>query len=235
MNFIDIGVLLILAITVLGGYYRGFVSTLLDIGATLLSFLLARIGAPLIANLVKGNEKLYNMMLYYTEGSEYVAVTDVELTRTPISGISSDTLHTVIENAGMPRPMDSCVDRNIATEAFSDQGVVTLGDYFNQTIVCVVINILALLAIFLVVRVLCSFVIRGAEYGRGGFPVLVRADGLIGAGMGLFNGVLLLFVIFLVFPIVLTVLPKFFDFLSESFFGNFFYRANPLLFLIPGT
>ena len=235
MNFIDIGILLILAVTVLGGYYRGFVSTLLDIGATLISFLIARLCIPLLANLVKGNEKLYNMMLYYTEGSEYVAVTDVELTRTPISGISADTLHKVIENAHMPRPMDACVKRNIATETFSSQGVTTLGDYFNQTIVCVVINIFALLLIFVVVRILFSFFIRGAEYGRGGFPVLARADGLIGAGLGLFNGVLLLFVAFLIFPILLTVLPKFFDFLSESFFGNFFYRANPLLYMIPGT
>ncbi|MEG1524938.1 MAG: CvpA family protein [Clostridia bacterium] len=235
MNFIDIGILLILAITILGGYYRGFISTALNIGATLVSFLIARLSIPLLANAIQGRDKLFNMMLYYTEGSEYVAITDVELTRTPISSLSYDTLRTVIQNAGMPRPMDSAITRNIATEAFSADGITTLGDYFNQTIVCVVINIISLLLVFLVLRIVCGFLIRGADFGCGGFPVLQRADGPIGAGLGLINGVLLLFIVFLVMPILLTVLPKFYDFLGESFFGEFFYKANPFLLLIPAT
>ncbi|MEZ4628384.1 MAG: hypothetical protein R2912_10005 [Eubacteriales bacterium] len=174
MNFIDIAILLILAITILGGLYRGFVSTALNIGATIGSILFGRILIPLVSGLIKGSADLFNMMLYYTEGSEYVAITDVELTRAPISSISAEQLHTVLQNADMPIPMDRCVMKNIASEAFRDSGVTTLGDYFNQTIVCVVINIIALIALFLVLRLLFGFIIRGLEFGRGGFPVLAR-------------------------------------------------------------
>jgi hypothetical protein len=235
MNFVDIAILLVLAITILGGVYRGFVSTLYNIGATVVSLLIGRVCIPLVSNLVKGSADLFSMMLYYTEGSEYVAVTDVELTRVSIANISSEQLHTVLENADMPLPMDRCVIKNIAAEAFRDSGVTTLGDYFNQTIVCVVINILALFAVFLVVRMLLGFVIRGMEYGRGGFPVRAGGDGLIGAGLGVIHGVLLLFVLFLLVPVALTVLPKLYEFLSESFFGEFFYQANFLLSIIPST
>jgi len=235
MNFIDIAILLILAITILGGLYRGFVNTVFNIGATILSLLIGRIAIPVVSGIVKGSADLFNTMLYYTEGSEYVAITDVELTRAPISSISSDQLHTVLQNADMPLPMDACVQKNIAAEAFRDSGITTLGDYFNQTIVCVVINILSLLAVFFVVRLLFAFVIRGIEYGRGGFPVLVHADGVIGAGIGLIHGVLILFVLFLLVPVALTVLPKLYEFLSESFFGEFFYQANFLLSMIPST
>jgi hypothetical protein len=73
------------------------------------------------------------------------------------------------------------------------------------------------------------------EFGRGGFPVLSRGDGIIGAGVGLIHGVLMLFVIFLAVPVMLTVLPKLYEFLSESFFGEFFYKANFLLSIIPST
>lgn len=235
MNFIDIAILLVLGITILGGLYRGFISTVYNIGATIVSLIVARLGIPLVSGLVKGSSDLFNMMLYYTEGSEYVAVTDVELTRTPISEISSEQLHTVLQNADMPLPMDRCVIKNIASEAFRDSGVTTLGDYFNQTIVCVVINILALLAVFILVRLILGFVVRGMEYGRGGFPVLAHGDGVIGAGLGLVHGVLMLFVIFLIVPVMLTVLPKLYEFLSESFFGEFFYQANFLLSIIPPT
>ena len=235
MNFIDIAILLVLAITTLGGYYRGFFSTALSIAASVVSWLIGRICVPLISGAIQANEKLFNMMCYYTEGAEYVAVTDVELTRTPISAISGDTLRTVIQNADMPRPMGGAVSRNIATEAFSKNGITTLGDYFNQTIVCVVINILAVLLLFVVLRVLLSLVIGGVSYGRGGYPVLQRFDGLIGAGLGLINGVLLLFILFLAIPILLTILPKLYEFLSESFFGEFFYKANPFIAMIPST
>ncbi len=235
MNFIDIAILLILAITVLGGLYRGFVSTALNVGATVVSMLLGRLLIPIVSGLVKGSEDLFQMMLYYTEGSEYVAITDVELTRAPISGISSEQLHTVLQNADMPLPMDRCVMKNIASEAFSSSGVTTLGDYFNQTIVCVVINILAFMLLFVVLRLLLGFLIRGMEFGRGGFPVLSRGDAVIGAGVGLIHGVLIVFVIFLAVPVMLTVLPKLYEFLSESFFGEFFYKANFLLSIIPST
>lgn len=235
MNFIDIAILLILAITILGGLYRGFVNTALNVCATAISILFGRILIPIVSGIVKGNAELFQMLLYYTEGSEYVAITDVELTRAPISAISSDQLHTVLTNAGMPLPMDRCVLKNIASEAFSSSGITTLGDYFNQTIVCVVINILALLILFVVLRLLFGFLIRGVEFGRGGFPVLSRGDGIIGAGVGLIHGVLMLFVIFLTVPVMLTVLPKLYEFLSESFFGEFFYKANFLLAIIPST
>lgn len=235
MNFVDIAILLVLGITILGGLYRGFVSTVYNVGATVISLIVGRICIPLVSSLVKGSADLFNMMLYYTEGSEYVAITDVELTRTSIASISSDQLRTVLQNADMPIPMDRCVTKNIAQEAFRDSGVTTLGDYFNQTIVCVVINILAMVLVFAVVRLLLGFVIRGIEYGRGGFPVLTRGDGIIGAGLGLIHGVLLLFAIFLLVPVMLTVLPKLYEFLSESFFGEFFYQANFLLSLIPAT
>jgi hypothetical protein len=235
MNFIDIAILLILAITILGGLYRGFVSTVLNIGATVVALLFGRIFIPIVSGLVKGNADLFNMLLYYTEGSEYVALTDVELTRSPIASISTDQLHTVLENADMPIPMDRCVIKNIASEAFRNTGVTTLGDYFNQTIVCVVINILALMILFIVLRLLFGFLVRGFEYGRGGFPVLSRGDGIIGGGLGLIHGVLMLFVIFLIVPVLLTVLPKIYEFLRESFFGEFFYQANFLLSIIPST
>lgn len=233
MNFVDIAILLVLAITVLGGLHRGFVSTVLNIGATMLAFMIALACVPLVSNFVKGDAELFNTMLYYTEGSEYVAATDVELTRASIAGISSEQLRIVLENADMPLPMDACVIRNIASEAFRQSGITTLGDYFNQTIVCVVINILSVLIVFLISRMLLGFVIRCVEYGRGGFPALTRADGVIGAGLGLLHGVLLLFVIFLAVPVALSVLPKLYEFLSESFFGEFFYKANFLLSMIP--
>ena len=47
MNFIDIAILLVLGITILGGLYRGFVSTVYNVGATIISLIVGRICIPL--------------------------------------------------------------------------------------------------------------------------------------------------------------------------------------------
>ena len=234
MNAIDVGVLLILAIAVLSGFYRGFINAALGTIATVISYVAGLLGLRAVAAAIKGHDALYNMLLYYTEGAEYVAATDVELTRIPISQVSSDRLKAIVDNADMPIPMGNRVIQNVASESFANQGITTLGDYFNLTIVSVVINIFSLLIIFAVLRVILGIIIQSVEYGRNGFPSLVRGDGLIGAGIGLLQGLLILFAIFLLMPICLTVLPKLYEFVSESFFGNFFYKANFLLYLIPG-
>lgn len=234
MNIVDIAILLILAILVLGGWYKGFIANLISLAMTILAWLLALAFLSGAAGLIKDNEKLYNMLQYYTEGSEYVAKTDVELTRTPISQVTLETLDAVIEKADMPLPMGKRIVRNVAVEAFHKDGYTTLGDYFNLTIIAVVINILSALVLFAGIRILLGFSTGCAEHALGGYPVLSRWDSLIGAGVGLLHGVVLLFLLFLLVPIALTVLPRLYVFLEESFFGEFFYIANPFFSMIPG-
>ena len=235
MNLIDIVVLLVLAIMVLGGWYKGFLSSTLSVALTLAAWLLAFALLTPVSGLVEKNQDLYNMLLYYTEGSEYVAKTSVELTRVSADDVPLETLTEVIETADMPLPMGDRVAHNVAVEAFADDGYTTLGDYFNVTIVRVVINIFSLLISFVIARLLLGFIAGCVEHALGGYPALVRFDDAIGAGIGLIHGVIILFIAFLVVPVALTVLPKLYTYLEESFFGEFFYRVNPFLLTVPGT
>ncbi len=236
MNLLDIAVLALFALFLLAGWYRGFVSTLLSIGAYILSALLAFLLMPLVSNGVKSSESLYNTMLYYTEGAEFVMDVNVELARTPISSISTEQLNGVMAQVNVPHPIGARITENIATEAFAGQGVTTLGDYFNQTIVCVFINILSFLVLFAAFRLLMAFIIHLLDYAQGGYPVLHTADGLIGSGFGLIRGFLAMFILFTAVPIFMVVLPTIVTpFIQESFFGAFFYNSNFLLSLMPGV
>ena len=146
MNLIDIAVIGVLALFILHGIYKGFLPTLLSIGAYILAWLAAIVLLPVGSNSIRGSEKLFNTMLYYTEGSEYV--NDVELARKSIDEISTDTLNAVFAKADLPYPMAKNIADNIARESFAENGITTLGDYFNQTIVIVFINILVFIATF---------------------------------------------------------------------------------------
>ena len=234
MNLLDIVFLAVLIAFLLAGWYRGFLFTVISIGAYALSGGLALLFMPLLARAVHNTDSLYNMMLYYTEGAEKIS--NVELSHTQISAISSEELNRIIAESDLPFPLDKLIKSNIATEAFADMGISTLGDYFNQTIVCAIINILCLLVLFIAIRILLALILNGIDYAAV-LPQLRHSDGLIGAGFGLVRGMLALFLVMTVVPIILTILPFDFirDLVSESFFGPFFYRLNFLLHLVPGT
>lgn len=232
---ITILILVVLGLCILAGYYRGVIYSAVSIGLTFLSFFLALLLIPVIAAPVRQSKALYNSLLYYFEGYEFVSRTSVELIHDPISSIDGETLSEVIENADLPLPLDGAASKNIRTEAYKAAKITTLGDYFNQTIVDVVLNILSLLFLFVVFRVLFGFILRMIDYGRRGLPTLKRFDPLFSCGIGFLHGVTMLYIFFLIAPIILTIVPKLGQMLIEPPLAGFFYRMNPFMWLIPTT
>lgn len=230
---IDFIILLILALAILAGYYRGVLYSAISLGLTVLSFLLALVCCPLLSHGIQKQETLYDMMLYYFEGYEYINETSVELVHVASSQLEEGTLDLVIDNANMPIPFGRAVKKNIQKQAYEKKEIYTLGDYFNQTIVDVVLNILSLLLLFALFRMLLGFILRLIDYGKEGLPVLRRLDIPFSCGIGLLHGILLVFILFMLCPLGLTVLPRIYTFLESSPLGMFFYEGNLLLYLIP--
>ena len=231
---VTILILVVLGLCILAGYYRGVVYSAVSIGLTLLSFFLALLMIPVIARPVRESRELYNSLLYYFEGYEAVSKTSVELIHEPISNLSEETRTAVVENAALPLPLGRAVEKNIRTQAYASRGIVTTGDYFNQTVVDVVLNILSLLFLFVCLRVTLGFILRLIDYGRRGLPALKRFDPLFSCGIGFLHGVVLLYVFFLITPIVLTIVPaRFGRLFVDTPLAGFFYRMNPFMYLIP--
>ncbi|MBQ3201028.1 MAG: hypothetical protein IJB22_03815 [Clostridia bacterium] len=236
LNLLDYAILLVFALFLFGGVYKGFLSTLFSIGAFIVSWLVSILCVPLGARAVKSSEALFNMMLYYTEGSEYIA--DAELSRMPISALSTAEINEIVSAADVPYPMGKRILENIAEEAFAAEGVATIGDYFNQTIVCVFINILVFLVVFAIIRLVLGFILSGVDYAWK-LPQLRAGDGILGGGLGLVHGILALFLFFMLLPIGLVFLAGKLQFVTDmingSFFAHFFYRSNFLLGMMPGV
>ena len=232
---IDLAILVIISICVLAGYYRGTIYAAINFGVTVLSLLLAILMIPAASGVIKGSDQLYKSMLYYFEGYEYVSSTSVEQVHAVAANVPEATLNELIANADMPIPMDSAVQKNIRRLAYANKGISTLGDYFNQTIVDVVINILSMLALFVVMRLLLGWILRAFDVSLEGFPVMNRYDGAFSCGIGFLHGVLLVYTLFLLVPVALTVVPRLESFLDDSVLGGFFYHVNPLLYLVPTT
>ncbi len=234
MNILDFVILGILGLFVLGGLYKGFMHTTIDIICYMLCTLFAFLLTPIVAFNVVQNESLFNTMLYYTEGSENIY--DVEYKKRNINEISNAELEDIYEHSSVAFPMDERIRANVADAAFESENIYTLGDYFNETMVHVTINIMVFLVLFMGLRLILAFAVGWWNYASP-FPVLKKLEIPAAIGTGLIHGILAVFLLFMVAPIVLTVLP--FDFVSDmvedSMFARFFYYSNFLLALTPGV
>ena len=230
---VDLVILLILAIALLAGYYRGVIYSAINLGVSILSFVMALLLCTTLSGVVQKRQSLYEMMLYYFEGYEYINETSVELVHVSVSQIGEKELAVVVKNADMPSPFDSAITGNVKKQVYEDRGIYSLGDYFNQTIVDTVLNIISLLLLLLIFRLLFGFVLRLIDFGAAGLPRLKQFDVPLACGIGLLHGVLLVSVLFMLVPLMLVVVPRLSKFIDGSLLGGFFYRGNVLLRMVP--
>ena len=66
MNLLDIAVLAVLVLFVLHGIYRGFLPTLLSIGAYILAWLVAIVLLPVGSNAIRFQVSSIHNLLFYT-------------------------------------------------------------------------------------------------------------------------------------------------------------------------
>ncbi len=235
MNLLDLAVIGIFAIIILLGLYKGFLHSACSTIALILSCVLAFVFMPVMSNSIRANEELYNMMLYYTEGSEFI--NDSELSKSAISTLSSADLNEIINNSNLPYPIGKEIIENIAKEAFADENITTLGDYFNLTMVNVFVNIVSFLSLYLIIRVILAFAINWFDYAYT-LPKLKAYDPLFAVAASLMHGMLVLFLAFMLVPVALTLLGSL-DFVNElvdgSTFAPLFYKSNFLLSWMPGV
>ena len=102
---VDLVILLILAIALLAGYYRGVIYSAINLGVSILSFVMALLLCTTLSGVVQKRQSLYEMMLYYFEGYEYINETSVELVHVSVSQIGEKELAVVVRNADMPGNM----------------------------------------------------------------------------------------------------------------------------------
>ena len=234
MNVLDFAIIAVLGFFVLAGVYKGFVYTAIDILFYIICVVFAMLLMPNISRLVESNEEMFNAMLYYTEGSENIK--DVEYRNRNITEISNSELEEIYSLSDAAYPMDERIKENVAEAAYADRGIKTLGDYFNTTMVIVTVNILVFLVLFAALRTVLGFILGWWNYAKK-LPLLKKVDLPAAIGAGLIRGVLAVFLIFMLCPIVLTVLPfeMVSDLVEKSTLAHFFYYSNFLLRLIPGV
>ena len=188
------------------GLYRGFIQSVLSLGGSLLSIVGSFLLYPHLADIVASNTDITRMISTYTDSQSLLG--DLDLSSQAVSGLAGDAITQVVQKANLPTPIDTLLQHNLSTQVFRPLGslATNVGDYVNQTILSVSINVLCFLlcfvACFIVVHILINLVRAVFR-----FPVLKHLDWLAGGAFGFLVGVLLCYVCFTVLPLLESVIP----------------------------
>ncbi len=215
MNVIDIVILVILGASLIYGLYRGFIHTILSVACCLLSVFLAFSYGPKLAQVVSGNQGVSSTLATYTDAVTRVG--DFSLANTPVSQLTDGMVEQVLQSVSLPDPIASILRNNLKSQSFSGTGLTTVNQYVSNTVVAVAVNILCYIVCFAVSYLVLSLVLSLVQ-AVFKLPLLKQLDWLAGGAFGLIRGALLLYVIFLLIPILSTVIPldAFNDLLAQS-------------------
>ena len=204
MNAIDIAILIIIAISVLFAVYRGFLASLMGLAAALLSLGGAFVLGPRAASWLAANTGLPSIFATYMDVSSLVG--DSSLAATAVQNISGTALDAVMKSVNIPECIETLLYSNLQNASFASVGLTTVNEYISATIVSAALQVggfaASFLACFVVLHALISLVWHVHD-----LPVLRHGDAVIAAVFGLLRGMLLLYVLFLLLPLIRTAIP----------------------------
>jgi uncharacterized membrane protein required for colicin V production len=230
---LDLLFIILIAIAVFEGIYRGFLHSSLSLGAFFLSTITSYLFYPVVSAAVKASPSMFKFLVYYTEGAEKIkSFEDASLL---VNGLAPEKLDSIISNSTAAQPFLTLIRQNIETNAFAKDGLTTVGEYFNMTIVSAVLNILSFLLVFVIARILFAFVLGAINYTVE-FPELKRYDRTVGGLFGATRGMMLCFLVTMAVPVMFLVMPvdRVTEYFQNSPLGMFFYSNNFFLNLIRG-
>lgn len=215
MNIIDIAILIIMGASIVYGLYRGFVHTILSVACCLISVFVAFSFGPRLAEAVSTSNGMVSTLATYTDAVARVG--DYSLASTQVDQLSDPVIGQVLKSVSLPTPIANLLENNLRTRSFSGTGLSTVNEYVSNTVVAVAINALSFIACFALCYLVLSVIVSLIQHVFQ-LPILKQLDWLAGGAFGLVRGALLLYVIFLLVPVLSTIIPldAFNELLSQS-------------------
>ncbi len=225
MNLVDLGIILVLGIGFVIGWYKGFLVSVLNFASYIVAWLISVISYKGLASFILEKTNFDNTLLYFTAGAEKLS--DMSVANVDIASLGSERIGEIINTSNLPKPIAGMMMDNIVNQAFAGQGITTLSDYFNQTIINLSLSLISFLIIFFAVRLICIFVIGLLDHVVK-LPVLKQFDALIGGGVGILLAAVFVCVVFAIIPIAMSVLPleSLHDKVQASLLGRAFFNGN---------
>ena len=230
MNVIDYGIIGVIALCVLFGFYRGFIQSLLNLGGCLLSFAGSFWLFPRLSDAISANTEIVRLISSYTDSGSLLG--DLDLSSRAVDTLSTSNIEAIVSKANLPDPIGRLLQANLSQKVFSPLGNLanTVGDYVNQTILSVSINVLSFIVCFVLCFIVVTILVNLIK-SVFRFPLLKQLDWLAGGAFGFVIGCVLCFIVFTALPLLQSVIPleQFQTLVSQSALAKVFENGNLII------
>ncbi|MBP3370891.1 MAG: CvpA family protein [Clostridia bacterium] len=233
-NLIDLAIIGVLAIFALIGWYRGFLASLLHGISVVGSLIVSGIGYRQFARFLNNRFNALQLTLQFTDVGE--AIGDIELSRVVVNTASEAQITQALESCNLPNFISKLIQKNIANGAFSDIGIATIEEYFNQTLAIAVLHVICYVALFALAFIAFELIVS-MFLALVRLPVLRQFDSLAGAVVSVIIGMFVVRVVFMLVPtgLSLMAIEQIRAWFTDSAIGSLFYKSQFLLRGIKGT
>ncbi len=198
MNVIDIVILTVLAASVIYGLFRGFLGSLLSAVCFLLALAIAAWTGPMLSDLLTGNSGVMDTVSSYTDSVVVGSSADFN------GGSAPEIIEKIASGLPMPESVRTALAQKLSAQP--DKSGSALRETANREVARILIGALSYVICFVLACILLSLF---SSLIRHVFrlPVLKQLDALAGGLLGLLRGALILYVLFLLVPVISSFSP----------------------------
>ena len=232
MNIVDYVILGIIGVSVLFGIYRGFIASVLNMGGCLIAFVASFMLYPRVTEYIAGNQELQRTLLTYTDASSRIG--DLATSIRQVGDLTAKTISDIVSRTGLPESMANLLQNNLSSQVYGASE--TVSDYVSQTVLSASTNIICFIVVFLGLYLVISLLLSAIR-AIFRLPVLKQLDGLVGGVFGFLRGMLFVFILFALLPLVQTMAPldSVNELIEASQFAPFFNNGALMTAIMNGS
>ncbi|MGL4363328.1 MAG: CvpA family protein [Cellulosilyticaceae bacterium] len=223
---LDIIVIGIIVISGWIGFKIGFIKTVYQLVASLISFLIAMTVYPVFSTLLKMTP-LYGALQQWV--SEILPKTEIQ------AGLQAQSAMIEEVTQWLPQFLTDYLVVNNNPEIYKMLGVSKLKDYIIISVSDFCITVLAIIIAWILIKVILAIFISILDLVSK-LPILKTANQMAGILAGSFKGVLFIWLVYMVLPLLILI-PQFSmieNMIQSSVIAKVFYDNNILLEIISG-
>lgn len=220
MNWILYVVIGIIVMLGLIGYRKGLVKMVFSLTSTIIAILLAAFLSPVVAQIIKSNDKIVDFL------DEKVSIL-VDFSAEDSKETKASKQEDLIESLPLPESIKQSLAEDNTEEEYEAMQVEDFEGYVCRRITNVIINAISFIIVLIIAIVALWFVCSTLNI-LAKLPLLRQLNTTAGLGVGLAEGVLLVWILFAV--LTMFVGTKFgreaMELIGENRFLDFLYKNN---------
>lgn len=251
MNWVLVGVIIILGFNAYLGLKKGMVKIVLSLVAVIATILITMTVTPMVNTYIKNNTHWYDNIKKATYESmqkkntvdtalnelgktqDLTYVTDINQSSTGLTSVTNQ----VVDKLTLPSSLRNEIKNNIDIDKYTSQGITTVkdmvADALAEQIASIIFNIIIFIVVFILIYIIMQVIIKVIDIVSL-LPILKQINKTGGIVLGLAKGLIVVWVFFMVMTIFCDTefAHTVFAYINENSFLAFLYNNNLILKLV---